>query len=137
MKGTITKNANTETETVMKDFVEKMYTKRGIIFQEKKKPKPTTKGPKIGHMVESSKKMQKDAARKHKSSHEKILAIEPEPEKKVPEEFQEKALYYAQETVALIYDAWQADRTTFLLVICIFMLFVMNWRIGSLQSAVR
>ena len=43
MKGTITKNANTETETVMKDFVEKMYTKRGIIFQEKKKPKPTTK----------------------------------------------------------------------------------------------
>ena len=95
MKGTITKNANTETETVMKDFVEKMYTKRGIIFQEKKKPKPTTKGPKIGHMVESSKKMQKDAARKHKSSHEKILTIEPEPEKKVPEEFQEKALYYA------------------------------------------
>ena len=34
MKGTITKNANTETETVMKDFVDKMYTKRGIIFQE-------------------------------------------------------------------------------------------------------
>ena len=38
MKGTITKNANTEVEIVLKEFIEKMITKRGITFQEKKKP---------------------------------------------------------------------------------------------------
>lgn len=137
MKGTITKSANSESEAVMKEYNDKMYTKRGIIFQERKKPKPATKGPKIGHMVESSKKMQKEAARKRLPSQEKIVTIEAEPEKKVPDEFQEKMLYYAQEAVALVVDAWQADRTTFLLVVCLFMLFVMNWRIGSLQGAVR
>ena len=81
MKGMITKATNKETDEVMKEFVDKLFTKRGIIFVEKKKPKPTIKGPKIRHMVESSKKMQKDAAKKSKSSEEKIVNIDPEPVK--------------------------------------------------------
>ena len=66
MKGTITKSANAEVELVMKEYVQKMITDRNITFQEKKKPSGSKKagGSKIGHMVESSKKMQKEAARK-------------------------------------------------------------------------
>ena len=57
VKGMITKATNKETDEVMKEFVDKLFTKRGIMFVEKKKPKPAMKGPKIGHQVESSKKM--------------------------------------------------------------------------------
>ena len=52
-----------------------------MIEKLQKTPKPTIKGPKIRHMVESSKKMQKDAAKKSKSLQEKIVNIDPEPVK--------------------------------------------------------
>ena len=38
MKGTIAKNANAEVELVLKEFIDKMITKRDLTFSEKKKP---------------------------------------------------------------------------------------------------
>ena len=91
-------------------------------------------------MVESSKRMQKDAARK--------LQKQNEPEKKVVapvsgkaarppvEGWQDTVTYFVQDASEAIINLWNEDPKSFLLHICLLMLFILWWKVSNLHNLI-
>jgi len=139
MKSLIRGNVDSETKLILNAYVDVFIKEKKLTFVEKKAPVTARKGRSL--KVESSRQMQKVADRERKKVQKEEIAKQDE-EKRKAKELEAKrhdAEDWIEWTKLFMIDIGtevqryaHAEPTNFLLILICFMLFITNWRLGSL-----
>lgn len=139
MKSLINSNVQNESKIVFQAYVDSYIKGKKNVFVEKKPPAKAKKGRSL--MVESSLHMQKVADRERKKAMKEEEAKKEEEQKKAKEleakrhdaeDWLEYVKLFAIDIGTEVYRYANREPTNFLLILIFIMLFVLNWRIGSL-----
>mmetsp|Transcript_19911 Transcript_19911/g.26874 ORF Transcript_19911/g.26874 Transcript_19911/m.26874 type:complete len:140 (-) Transcript_19911:158-577(-) len=139
MKSLIRSNVDSETKANLSAYLDTRIKQKQLTFVEKKAPVVAKKGRSL--KVESSLHLQKVADRERKKAQKEEEAKKEEERRKAKEleakrhdaeDWFEYLKLFAVDIGTAVTQYAQKEPTNFLLILIFFMLFYVNWRLGSL-----